>query len=336
MIHGYIRVSTDGQNEGSSPEEQELHIRAMATVRGDPEPTFWRDTISGSVPVNERLAGGEMVAVLQRGDVVIAAKLDRLFRNAEDALARSRAWREAGVDLVLADMGTEPVTTSAAGRMYFGMLAQFAEFERERIRERISGGKARKRDRGGFIGGNAPIGYHVEGSGKDATIQPNEAEIRMVAHARHIAGMEDVLSPSDVAKKMNRLGYKTRKGTDLVATHAWRWIRRRTFQFEGPEPEPNGRQVYRCYDGLGRLRYIGSTVDARNRVKGGDYNVDCSDLDHDWYAWVVRVTIENHPTREAGFAAEYEAQRNEDIYVPPRRELTEYEQEVHRRIVEAI
>jgi hypothetical protein len=35
----------------------------------------------------------------------------------------------------------------------------------------------------------------------------DEDEIRMVAHARHIAGMADVFSPSDVAKKMNKLGY---------------------------------------------------------------------------------------------------------------------------------
>jgi hypothetical protein len=163
----------------------------------------------------------------------------------------------------------------------------------------------------------------------------DEDEIRMVAHARHIATMEDVFSPSDVAKKMNRLGYETRRGTDPVATHAWRWARRRTFLFEGPNPEPNGRQVYRCYDGLGRLRYIGSSVDARDRVRGGDYE-RANDLDQNWYAWITRVTIENHPTREAGFAAEYEAQRTEEIYIPSRREITEREHEVRRRIVECI
>ena len=42
--------------------------------------------VSGSIPVEERPAGGALFARLERGDMVIAAKLDRLFRSALDAL----------------------------------------------------------------------------------------------------------------------------------------------------------------------------------------------------------------------------------------------------------
>jgi putative DNA-invertase from lambdoid prophage Rac len=42
--------------------------------------------VSGSIPVEERPIGGQLFAKLQRGDIVIAAKLDRLFRSALDAL----------------------------------------------------------------------------------------------------------------------------------------------------------------------------------------------------------------------------------------------------------
>ena len=43
--------------------------------------------VSGSVPVEERPIGGQQLfAKLQRGDIVIAAKLDRLFRSPLDAL----------------------------------------------------------------------------------------------------------------------------------------------------------------------------------------------------------------------------------------------------------
>jgi hypothetical protein len=41
--------------------------------------------VSGSVPATERPAGGPLFARLMKGDVVIAPKLDRLFRSALDA-----------------------------------------------------------------------------------------------------------------------------------------------------------------------------------------------------------------------------------------------------------
>ena len=46
--------------------------------------------VSGSVPVFDRPKGGELFAKLAKGDVVIAPKLDRLFRSALDALQWSR------------------------------------------------------------------------------------------------------------------------------------------------------------------------------------------------------------------------------------------------------
>lgn len=234
MIHGYVRVSTEDQaREGrSSPEDQERHIRAVATLRDDVggEPTIWRDLgVSGAVPVGRRPSGAAMLSALQRGDVVIAAKLDRLFRSAEDALAQSRAWREAEIDLVLVDMGTEPVTTSATGRLYFGMLAQFAEFERERIAERVRDGKAAKRARGGFAGGNAPTGFRVAGVGRLAMLEPNDREIEMVALAKRLSrslGSSDNLgSPTRIARQLNDLGYRSRAGTPITAAQVWRWSR---------------------------------------------------------------------------------------------------------------
>jgi DNA invertase Pin-like site-specific DNA recombinase len=229
MIHGYVRVSTEDQaREGrSSPEDQERYIRLAAQIRdiNGPEPTLWRDLgVSGSVPVGSRPSGAAMLSALQHGDVVIAAKLDRLFRSAEDALTQSRAWREAGIDLVLVDMGTEPVTKSATGRLYFGMLAQFAEFERERIAERVRDGKAAKRARGGFVGGNAPIGHAVDGTGRAAMLVQDNREIEMVALARREA--DDLgRSPTRIARRLNGLGYRSRAGTPLTAAQIWRWLR---------------------------------------------------------------------------------------------------------------
>jgi DNA invertase Pin-like site-specific DNA recombinase len=49
----------------------------MASPLGD---VFVEEGVSASVPVEERPVGGVLFANLERGDIVIAAKLDRLFR----------------------------------------------------------------------------------------------------------------------------------------------------------------------------------------------------------------------------------------------------------------
>lgn len=228
MIRGYTRVSTEDQaREGrSSIEDQERRIRAIAAIRDEPtDPEMWSDPgVSGAIPLVQRPAGARLVEALTRGDVVVAAKLDRLFRNAEDALAQSREWREAGIDLILVDMGTEPVTTSAAGRLYFGMLAQFAEFERERIAERIRDGRASKRARGGFTGGHPPFGYAVSGVGRTAVLVENEAEAALIERARYYANAHLPRSPTRVAEMLNADGLTSRAGTPIVAAQVWRWL----------------------------------------------------------------------------------------------------------------
>ncbi|SRR5271165_2415059 len=60
--------------------------------------------VSGSIPVEERPVGGALFARLQKGDIVIAAKLDRLFRSALDALKVVENLKGRGVKLHLLDL----------------------------------------------------------------------------------------------------------------------------------------------------------------------------------------------------------------------------------------
>jgi DNA invertase Pin-like site-specific DNA recombinase len=77
---------------------------------------------------------------------VVALKLDRIFRDAEDALRQTRAWDKAGVALHLIDMGGQSVNTaSAMGRMMLTMMAAFAELERNLIAERTAAALGHKK-----------------------------------------------------------------------------------------------------------------------------------------------------------------------------------------------
>jgi len=314
MIHGYVRVSTEDQaRDGrSSLEDQERHIRAIATLR-NAEPTLWADRgVSGSIPLRDRPAGRAMLERAEVGDMIVAAKLDRLFRSAKDALNQSEEWQQQGIKLILVDMGLEPVTDSATGQLYFTMLAAFAAFERRRIAERIRDGKTAKRARRGFVGGHAPFGTRVVGDGREAVLETNPEEWEMIRWVRYLAQFIDAREPTRVATILNAKGFRSRANTPITAAQVWRWVRR-PVRFDGPEATLECGQFYRCYDALDRLRYIGSSYNARKRFAAGQYNRS-RHFTQDWYAAVERIVIENYPTRRAAQAAETEAHRNELIF----------------------
>jgi DNA invertase Pin-like site-specific DNA recombinase len=95
--------------------------------------------VSGAKPLVDRPQGAELLRFVKakRAQHVVALKLDRLFRDAEDCLRQTKAWDKAGVSLHLLDMGGQAINTaSAMGRMFLTMAAGFAELERNLISER--------------------------------------------------------------------------------------------------------------------------------------------------------------------------------------------------------
>ncbi len=85
-------------------------------------------------------------------------------------------------------MGPDPVTDNGVAKLFFGMLALVAEFERERILERTKDGRRAKAARGGHVGGSAPFGYRVNGSGKDASLVEVPAQQAAVITIRELLG----------------------------------------------------------------------------------------------------------------------------------------------------
>ncbi len=146
QVYGYSRVSTDRQIDGTSIDEQKRRIHGAAAMLGSGEPIIYSDAgVSGSIALNKRPQGQQLLAALRPGDTVVAPKLDRMFRDTTDALMQARALGEMGVNLVLLDLGTDSVTaTNGRGtrKLLFTCMAAFADFERDRTRERNLEGKA--------------------------------------------------------------------------------------------------------------------------------------------------------------------------------------------------
>ena len=84
-VYGYVRVSTMRQaNEGESLEVQQRQLEGYALMHAlTIDEVVVEEGVSGSVPVMERPKGGKLFARLERGDIVIAAKLDHLYLGAQ-------------------------------------------------------------------------------------------------------------------------------------------------------------------------------------------------------------------------------------------------------------
>jgi putative DNA-invertase from lambdoid prophage Rac len=166
-VFGYCRVSTDGQaQEGHSLGDQESRIRGYAQSHGlEVNDMFVEAGVSAGKRLTLRPKGAQLLAALRPGDHVIATKLDRMFRSAQDALNVAADLRDKGVHLHLLDIGGE-VTGNGVAKLVFTILSAVAEMERERIGERVRSVKQHLRQGGYFTGGKLALGYRLTDDGK--------------------------------------------------------------------------------------------------------------------------------------------------------------------------
>ena len=184
-VYGYCRVSTAKQAaEGESLDVQRRQIEGYALMHGLAlDDVVIEEGVSGSIPVVERPAAGPLFAKLMKGDVVIAPKLDRLFRSALDALGVVEALRDRGVKLHLLDLGGD-ISGNGLSKLFLTIAAAFAEAERDKIRERIGQVKADQKARGRYLGGKVPFGFRRGESGELVPHEVDQEAIREIIELR--------------------------------------------------------------------------------------------------------------------------------------------------------
>ena len=217
MLLGYARVSTTEQasEDRSSLENQEKIIRGYAMAKGFTqfETSVYTDPgVSASIPLRKRPSGSRLLDDAKAGDVIIASKLDRMFRSASDALNMIEIFKEKNIKLVLFDLGSEPVAESAMAQCFFTISAAFAQLERTIIKERMLGGKKAKVAKGGHVGGDAKYGYRVIGKGRDARLEPDEAEQQVIARVRSYLQERAEISIGETCRRLTEEGAQARNG----------------------------------------------------------------------------------------------------------------------------
>ena len=146
MKYGYCRVSTKGQLDGNSIEEQTTAIR---NVYADTEIIV--ESYSGA---KERPLFNELLNKAQYGDYVVVTKLDRFCRTTKEGLEYIDLLMNKGVKIHILNMGL--IEASPMGRLIVTNLLAFAEFERAMILERTQSGKQIAKQRADFKEGRPP------------------------------------------------------------------------------------------------------------------------------------------------------------------------------------
>jgi DNA invertase Pin-like site-specific DNA recombinase len=206
----YIRVSTEEQARGGvSLAAQEEKLLAYCQLTGlKPVAVIREEGVSGAKSLMNRPGGGELLHLVAKKQVrhVVALKLDRLFRDAADALNQTKAWDKGNVALHLVDLGGQTLNTaSAMGRFFLNVMAGFAELERNLIAERTSTAlNHKKAHREAYS--PTPYGFDREG----ATLTQNPRELDTVAQIREWRAAGWTLGK--IAQELTRRQVPTKRG----------------------------------------------------------------------------------------------------------------------------
>lgn len=182
----YIRVSTLEQaQEGYSVGEQKERLIAYCKAK---------DWLIADIYVDGGYTGSnlnrpgiqKLISETDKFDLVLVYKLDRLSRSQRDTLYLiEEVFRPKGVDFI--SMQESFDTSTPFGKAMIGLLAVFAQLEREQIKERTWMGRVARAKTGlHHGGGNIPIGYEYE-DGK-LRVNPYEAEQVKKIYEWYLAG----------------------------------------------------------------------------------------------------------------------------------------------------
>jgi len=141
----YARVSTIQQ-------ETENQIKEIESAGFFIEPhRIITETISGSMPIARRKGFENLFNKMEKGDVLVVTKLDRLGRDAIDVSLTVAKLEKIGIRVHCLALGGVDLTSSA-GKMTMGVINAVAQFERDVLIERTQSGLARVKSQGKILG----------------------------------------------------------------------------------------------------------------------------------------------------------------------------------------
>lgn len=213
----YGRVSTDMQDMQRQEHALELycqyhHLELLAPPLYDP-------AVSGSVPFADRDAGARLLSLLAPGVAVVTTEQDRIGRDTIDQIQTIRTIWEAGAVIHFAAEGGA-LERTPENEMKMELRASIAQYERNKIKQRINDKFSAKRAAGELCG-TVPYGFDAEPTGNVTAkgkalfrLVDNPYEQKWILHMKALR--DSGMGYHSIAKDLNSRDVPTKRGAGEI------------------------------------------------------------------------------------------------------------------------
>jgi len=214
----WVRVSTEDQKQGESPQHHEERARMYAKIQNYKVKEVYNLAGVSGKTVKDHPEAKRMLYDIKRGHIsgLIFSKIARFARNTRELLDFADFFKLHNANLISLEESFD--TSTPAGRLFFTFISAIAEWEREEIVSRINSSVKVRAKMGKRLGGKVPFGYTWDNH--ELKIHPEESIVRKLIYTLFVQEKRK----KTVAKILNERGYRTRSGKKFYDTNVKRWL----------------------------------------------------------------------------------------------------------------